>query len=581
MGKNKPQAYQLFVRDEYNKMKRAGQEVIYNSLFQALNSKWQSLPEERRLWYKERAANGGQTNGFQKTQPSAQNNSTTQPPPTNTPQAEPERPKPSTSNFNFNESNECPWSSNNIKSDIEAKFNADVKFNVDAGTTIKEERGVKRELELDNYVDPQQHQQHEQPNKKKKNIQGFGVPNWKNIKNSTQPDAERYFDYHLLKLRERCETIVSTHSRDLLYFPLHTISCNVLCKYKKDGKEVKYVPLEISITTYSIKNGQMQAPYHVIIDSGPPPRNYWGDTSDHMNAHKIKVTQTGEYPPEARNDYRAIYKEMSKYVSGGERTVLVGDNYDLEQVRMSIEWLYEKATEQKQSQKPSSLAKPTSWTILPLVDFVAAAYNWVYNHMLHYPLPKFTLHYYLKVRLETSIWDYDVNLMCPYHKKDEHQTKWCARSCAVRVLNALSLTFDEILSNYQQGQAAKLKEQQAEVEAQAQAQARAQAEAQAKAKQTGPQPTNCPSYERLQQKQQPMHLPEEKEPPPIYEEMARIAEIRRQQREAFQRPPPPPGDFGYNAPPPQENASNQPLAIEPAPHMLNNLDPRIRRQTNA
>lgn len=566
MGKNKAQPYQLFVRDEFNKMKRNGEDVEFTSLFQKLSPKWASLPEERRNWYKERASqiNNGHSNGGPPKPPQAQ---PTSQPPSQTTQAEP---KPSTSDFSFRDT------TNGIKMDDSPNVKpTNIMFdNIDVKPVIKEERGIKRELELDIHRTQQEQQQHEQPNKKKKNVQGFGIPNWRNIKNSNSPDADRYFDYNLLQLREQCESIVKTRADSILDVPLYTFSCNVLCKYKKDGTEVKYVPLEFGINAFSIRKGRTKDPYHVIIDSGPPPRNYWGDTHDHINStHKIKVTQSGSYPAEARKDYRAIYRAMEKFVRDGERTILVADTYDLEQVKKSIEWIYEMASSEppkkgKLDAPIKPLAPPSTWTILPLVDFVAAAYNWVHVQKLKYPLPKFSLHYYLKVRLETSVWDYELDLMCPYHRREENQSKWCARSCAIRVINALMLTFEEIYSNYTKAEEAR--------------------EAKEDLNQQAPQPSTSSGAPQArtsaQQMQQPLNMPEEKEPPPLFEEILRRQEARRQEEEAFRRRTPPPGDYNYGGPPSSNaNDNGLPLAIEAAapPHPPNMLDPRIRRQANA
>lgn len=501
MGK-KENAYQVFVRHEYNRMKREGMNPEYSSLFGLLSDKWKGMSDESKAYYKEKAANpnfGGQ-DSYHRTRPG----------PTQFSES-----KASTTGSIFDQKDNQPCG---IEVDIDEKFIPNKESVEDCKPNFKEERGLKRGLEVDVFEDQKDGQSHEQPKKKWKEKSGLGkgFPNFKNITRDPGCDGERYADYHLLQMRERCQAIVQTRDRELLTKPLYTISCNVLCKYYfegKDGKEVKFVPLEIAIAPYNIEKGQFAAPYHAIIDSGRPPANFWCDTYDHMSStHKIKVTQDGTFPPEARKDYRTICREMQKYTEDGERTVLVADSQDIEQVKKCIEWLYEMAERiENPVEKLKSIAKPSSWTILPLVDFVAAAYNFVHCNMLRYESPKFTLHYYLKIRLESSIWDYDQGLMCSYHKKSENQTRHCARSCAIRVFNALQLTLEEIYKKFKIAEELSEKRQQ-------------------ESQEPGPDPDPAaakPTRIPAQQVQQPLHFPEEKQPPPIIEEVARREEMRQ------------------------------------------------------
>ena len=272
---------------------------------------------------------------------------------------------------------------------------------------------------------------------------GFAVPNWKNITKSTQPEADRYAQYHMVEVRSKCEALVTARERRLLTMPMYTISTNVLCRHSKNGKDT-YVPIEIGIYSYSIEKGELGRPYNVIIDSGAIPVGSVNQTRDHTEAtHQITNPSKGRYPPEARKDYLNIYKELLKYTKGGERTVLVPDERDIDQVKGCLGWLYEKA-----SFIDDSVAKISTWNILPMVEYVAAAYNFVVERMLHSDRPLFTIHYIIKLKLENSTWDYYEDFMCSYHRGLENQTKWCAKSCATRAIKAVEKTLNDLYEAY-------------------------------------------------------------------------------------------------------------------------------------
>lgn len=412
MGNNKPNAYSLFVRDEFRRRQKAGEQVNFGSLFKQCDPQWRNLPEDVRQKYKDRAKSGGDsTPSFSQSPVSAQTGST----------ASPMAAINTTNNVKINSS--------------PTKFNINAKPNDDVKPVIKTEQGVKRNLELETLKMEQ-----ERDNKRAK--LGYAVPNWKNIKNSTHPDADRYLDYHLVKIRNNCESIVSSRGQRIITIPIYTFSVNVLCKYKKDEKDI-FIPIEFGIYCYSIEEGAIGKPYHVLIDAGPVPTGCYNISKDHANNHKICFNSNGGYPTQARNDYKKIYREMVKYTKAGERTILIADERDLAQVQGSIEWLYEKA-----SAFDKDVPKPSTWTIMPLVEYVALSSNFINMHVLHRPKPFFTLHYYLKMMLEQSIWDYDDTLMCPYHVPEKNQTKWCAKSCAVRAIRCIETHLEAIYKMY-------------------------------------------------------------------------------------------------------------------------------------
>lgn len=404
MGNNKPNAYSIFVRDEHRRRERNGECVNYQSLFKELDSKWRGLPEEMRQRYKDRAKNGGGPPGpnfFKKTSTSSQES---------VPAVE----------------------GGNVKKD-EWPNDGPSTRQYDA----KPRQGLKREADMDGYDD-------ERERLAKKAKSGFAVPNWKNIVNSGQPDADRYADYHLVKIRNSCESIVNTRASRIISMPICTFSANVLCKHRKDDKDV-FIPIEIGMYCYSIEEGALGKPFHVLIDAGPVPMGYQNASRDHSMAnHKICFQNNKSvYPMEARSDYYKIYKEMIKYTKKGERTILISDERDLAQAQGCIEWLFEKASEFE-----SGLQKPSTWTIMPLIEYVAASHNFVYQKMLHHPKPQFALHYFLKVMRESSNWDYDESLMCTFHKRESNQSKWCAQNCAIRSIKCMERILEGIYRLY-------------------------------------------------------------------------------------------------------------------------------------
>lgn len=275
---------------------------------------------------------------------------------------------------------------------------------------------------------------------------GFGVPNWRNISKSSQPDADRYSQYPMLEVRCDCDELVSVRERRLITIPMYAISTNVLCRHTKNEKDI-YIPIEIGISCYSIEKGRIGKPYHCFIDAGPIPSGMVNESRDHMQAtHKIPNPSKGTYLKAARKDYLNIYKELLKYARGGERTLLVPDAKDMAQVKGCLEWLRDKAY----FLDDSIPTLTSSWTILPMVEYLASTVNHVYVRMLNKDR-LLALHYIIKLHQENSTWDYDERIMCEYHRDicSDDPTKWCAQSCAIRAFSTVEGILQDLYRKYQ------------------------------------------------------------------------------------------------------------------------------------
>lgn len=274
----------------------------------------------------------------------------------------------------------------------------------------------------------------------------IGIPGYKKQegKNSLF-EARTYFDQQLFDMYKTCEDIVTSRP-NYIDLPLFTISINTLCKYRK-GEEVFFIPIEVAIYGYSIKNGTLGKPYHVMIDAGKPPQNYLNAALDHAANHKITFPPTNMYPKEARNDYKRIYSEMLDYVRTGERTVLIAQARDYMQVKKCLEWLHNKASEDG-----SRLPTANTWTILPVIEFVASMHDNVTKGLLHSATPKLANRYLMKTLVDSSTHEYNTAFMCPYHEKEENQTRWCAKTCATKAIVSLEEVLEEIYRLYKQAE---------------------------------------------------------------------------------------------------------------------------------
>lgn len=273
-------------------------------------------------------------------------------------------------------------------------------------------------------------------------IPKLGIPGWKKkIGKLTDHEARSYFDQQLFDMYKTCEEIILSR-RCCLDIPLFAISVNTLCKYKKDG-EVFFIPIEIAIYGYSIKNGTLGKPYHVLIDAGRPPSNHLNAARDHAVNHKIKFPPTGIYPKEARSDYKNIYSELLDYVKLGERTVLISKARDHNQVKKCLEWLHAKATDYG-----TRLPSVNTWTILPVIEFVAAMHDNVHQNLLHFKSPKLANRYLMKTIVDSCTIEYNTVFMCSYHEQEENQTQWCAKTCATKTIVSLETVLEEIYKHY-------------------------------------------------------------------------------------------------------------------------------------
>lgn len=406
---SKPNAYSLFVKDNFNRLRREGKNPQYSSLFKDLSQKWTSLSEAERQRYKDRAKNPQQHwNNDRGSQSNPVSHTVSDSFATNRPS-----------------SNEDPPTE--LKPGVNVK--PFIKELSESKVFIKRSHD-----ELDSDEDCSG------PQDKKSKL---GIPNhWK----ARGQDPERYQDIHLVKIRENCKVIISDRANKLITMPIYAFSVNVLCMKKLDDGSGIYPPIEIGICAYSIKAGRIGNVYHALIDAGPIPEGCINLASDHAEAtHKITIPPKGTYPRGSRNDYRKIYREIVDYTKEGERTILVWSVREMQQVVGSLEWLYEKANQQP---GPGKLPRVSTWTVLPVMEFTANMTNFVHQKMLGNKEPVFIIHYFLNMLLEISIYDYERDLMCDYHRAEHIESKWCARSCAIRMFLCIERAFEEINSGY-------------------------------------------------------------------------------------------------------------------------------------
>lgn len=403
----KANAYSLFVFDTAKRRRAQGIPVDQARLFQELDEEWRNLPDHVKDRYKQRANNSSN-------QSSA---------------AFAERREKAFAN---------PPSAADIKKNIKMESGLDKKTSqANASDTkaniveSKEElmRGIKRSREEDPSDDK---------NEFKKPKVRPGIPNWKNIKDKSTIEPVKYLQKHSYDLRQTCQAILRSRNDKSVKTPFYAFSVNLLCKQKRAGKET-FIPLEIGIFAYSIEDGPVGEPYHVIINSGKIPPGCLNISTDHASiSHKIsipnRIGETRGYPECARSDIRKIYKEMIDYTKRGERTILIENNYHMAQVKGSLDWIYNKACEEP----GVKLAKPSSWTVMPIAEFIAGLTNSIRQDLLGYKTTEFGIHYYLRILLEGSIYDYNHHLMCEFHEIEENRSHWCARSCAQRMIMNLS-----------------------------------------------------------------------------------------------------------------------------------------------
>lgn len=109
-----------------------------------------------------------------------------------------------------------------------------------------------------------------------------------------------------------------------------------------------------------------------------------------------------------------------------------------------MEWLHQLATDDG-----SKLPKVSCFSIYPLKEYIQAMHSFVWQTMLRNPDPKPFLNYYIQLIGDQSTFEYNVDMMCRFHQKDDNQTKWCAKNCCVRMLSNIEPVLSEIYSLYQ------------------------------------------------------------------------------------------------------------------------------------
>lgn len=401
-------AYSLYVENEYRKLVRRGENVSKPQLYSRLDKSWKSLPEGLRHQYKE--------------------------------QAKRENPFPIIIDYtkttlddvtNNNRSGEQMDQSNNSNDRLTLNpgpSKTSQSTNEQARTEFKK-RPHEDDEEDDDKVDTRV--------KKHKP----GIPGWFKHEDDEKIESVRYKDYNLYVLRRRCEELIASRRDTLISKPIYSYSVNVLCQ----DQQGDYLPLEISIYSYNLKEGRTCEPYHVLIDPGDIPIGCYNVACDHEPKHHIAYPFGSEHRVSyVRQDYKRIYREMLKFTQDGERTLLLMNPQDLEQAKGSIEWLYKKAT-----QDGSSLPRPTTWSIFLITDFVTALHNFIRQKMLNIVGPRFCLHYELRQLLSKGHLEYQPQYVCEYHKMPEKETVWCTRSVAIRTISNIEEILEQTYQLYQ------------------------------------------------------------------------------------------------------------------------------------
>lgn len=256
------------------------------------------------------------------------------------------------------------------------------------------------------------------------------IPNARNIARGDVNDLDRYPMYSQFMLKKKANDLVKARSGRFFTFPLYTISCNILCKHHIKEEKYQWIPIEFGIYPYTLKSGRFKPSYKVLIDPGPPPAGSINKSRDHSEkCHKIPINQ---YPPEARTDYRDIYKEILEYTRDGEGTLLVADHREREQVVNALEWLHEKGRE-----VDSGLTSTRVFNVLIFNEYLAAMHDVIHYEFLKNTTVRTGLIYDLKLRLDKCGDDWNTAYMCRFHARLKEPTRWCALSCATNLLKKL------------------------------------------------------------------------------------------------------------------------------------------------
>lgn len=406
MGK-KWNAYSLFVEYKYRELTRNGERVIKPHLFQKLNDTWKNLPDFIKDQFKLHA----------------------------------KKDEPWPLKINYNEViNVNKYQSSGHVSNEEplALPPVPVKSDQDESTSSNIEsqhtrQGIKRlhEDEDTELIECDTRIKKHKP----------GIPGWLKDEDEVKLETTRYKDYHLYVSRRHCESLIESRSDRLIDMPIYSFSVNVLCQDTKGD----YLPLEMTIYSYSLKDGRTTEPLHIFIDPGDIPIGCQNFAQDHSKKHRICYPFNTEHRESyVRSDYKRIYRDILKYTQDGERTLLLNNEVDLEQAKGTIEWLYKKATEGG----AAGIPKPATWSIFLITDFIAAMHNFIRQKRQNLAGPRFALHYKLRAMLERGTLDHHPELICEYHKNPERETAWCTRSCAIRTITNIQDILEETYNLY-------------------------------------------------------------------------------------------------------------------------------------
>lgn len=427
----KMNAYCVYVKIEAKRRRDRGETVNFQALFKELDTQWRSLSDEGRAWYKKKAENWVDN-----------------PPPF----------KPDTNDRPPRENNHETNGSDRQVAEGTSGTNNPANSSINSMTPVTPKPRVSIDI-TPITSDTTRHLVATGGSSKailKRKHEDCESSDSLVVLKKIRPDSflakqgntedRRYKDHGLYKMFNACQNMVRDREKTLASLPLHAISVNVMCKQKLPNNQVIFIPLEIGISSYSLKGGLSSKVFHAIIDAGELPKGYQTISMEHAAAtHKITIpTTTQRYPQESRNDYAKIYKEIYDYTKPGERTLLVKEYCDMDQVTKSLEWLYEIGVEDG-----TKLPKPNAFTFFTLKEYVLAMHSLVWQKMVCHPHPKAFLNYFMQTISDSSTFEYDTSLMCDYHRKDEYNTKWCAKSCCLRMLSNLESVLTEINSLYE------------------------------------------------------------------------------------------------------------------------------------
>lgn len=187
---------------------------------------------------------------------------------------------------------------------------------------------------------------------------------------------------------------------------------NVLCC----TDEEEYIPLEIGIAKYSIKNG-IEDNFHVFIDPGPIPKGYTWVSKDHSdNTHKIPILGFEL----STNKYSKICRDIEDFIGMKNKEIIpvfcLEEN--MKQNQSCLNWLIKKGNYY-------NLDKIQYYSLTHLLMELRA-----------YVGSAFPSKSIASDILSTHAFDYTPNIRCEFH--EDLDNPFCALGCSSRFCFILS-----------------------------------------------------------------------------------------------------------------------------------------------